>query len=64
MHKKMLYTAPEAQLLVVHSEGLVCASGNFGIGGFENDPNPLSADPLSLDANSILGMPGGMGLSL
>lgn len=65
MHKKMLYTAPEALLLVVHSEGLVCASagGDFGIGGFVPDDDAISTS--SLDPNSILGIPGGdLGISL
>ena len=58
----MLYTAPEAQLLVVHSEGLVCASGDFPINGFE--PASVS-DPLAIDLDSFVGLPGGgMGLSL
>ena len=37
MIKKNLYTAPEAELLVVQSEALICASGDVTIGGFEDD---------------------------
>ena len=37
MKKKLLYTAPEAELLVVQSEGFICQSGEFTIGGFEED---------------------------
>ena len=59
MHKKMLYTAPEAQLLVVHSEGFVCASATMPIDGFEPDPNPMS---VGMDFNPLtnsgdLGLP-------
>lgn len=58
MHKKSFYTAPKAELLVVQSEGFICTSGNFTIGGFEDDGNPLNL-------NSLLGLPGdGMGLTL
>ncbi len=57
MIKKQHYTAPKAELLVVQSEALICASGDFTIGGFENDP-----DPLNMDMSSILGLPGGLTL--
>ncbi|MBP5483429.1 MAG: hypothetical protein J6X99_04135 [Bacteroidales bacterium] len=54
----MLYTAPEAQLLVVHSEGFVCASATLPIDGFQPDPNPMST---GLDFNPLnsgdLGLP-------
>ena len=62
MHKKQLYMAPEAESLVVQSEAFICASGNFDIGGFTPDPDPLSMDPLSVDLNSFLGLPGGLTL--
>lgn len=58
MQQKMLYTAPEAQLLVVHSEGFVCASATLPIDGFQPDPNPMST---GLDFNPLnsgdLGLP-------
>lgn len=59
MIKKQHYTAPKAELLVVQSEAFICASasGDFTIGGFENDP-----DPLNMDMSSILGLPGGLTL--
>ncbi len=59
MHKKSFYTAPKAELLVVQSEGFICTSGNFTIGGFEDEESPLNS------LNSLLGLPGdGMGLTL
>ena len=62
MLRKQLYTAPKAELLVVQSEAFICASGNFDIGGFEDDKNPLTMDPLSVDLNSFLGLPVGLTL--
>ncbi len=62
MIKKQHYTAPKAELLVVQSEAFICASGNMSIGGFEDDNNPLTMDPLSVDPNSFLGLPGGLTL--
>lgn len=37
MNKKAFYTSPEVDVLVVQPEGVVCQSGNFGIGGFTDD---------------------------
>lgn len=56
MIKKQLYSAPEAQLLVVQAEGFVCASGNFDIGGFIDDDQPIDfgvIDNINLN-NSLL----------
>ena len=53
----MLYTAPEAQLLVVHSEGFVCASATMPIDGF----GPGGTMSIELDTNSLLDIPDGMG---
>ena len=60
MIKKQHYTAPKAELLVVQSEAFICASasGDFTIGGF----TPDDSDPLSVDLNSFLGLPGGLTL--
>lgn len=43
MLKKILYTAPVAEPLVVQAEGLVCTSGEgeFGIGGFTPDSDVI-----------------------
>ena len=64
MHKKLLYSAPEAEILVVQSEAFICASGDMGIGGFvdDNDPLKMNLDPLDIDLNSLLGLPGGLTL--
>ena len=37
MTKKQLYTTPEVDVLVLQTEGVVCQSGDFSIGGFEDD---------------------------
>lgn len=44
MQQKQLYMAPEAETLVVQSEGVICQSvpnPQIGIGGFGEDPNPI-----------------------
>ena len=42
--KRSLYEAPKTEILVVQTEGVICESGSFGIGGFEEDDvlNPLN----------------------
>lgn len=49
MNKKLLYTTPEVEVLVLQTEGVVCQSseGDFSIGGFTDDLD-------ALDFNSIL----------
>lgn len=41
MHKKLPYLAPEADTLVVQSEGVICASGDFLINGFQEEEGAL-----------------------
>ena len=35
------YESPAVNVLDVMSEGVLCQSGNFGIGDWENDDDPL-----------------------
>lgn len=41
MTKKELYTSPEVDVFVIQTEGVICQSGDFGINGFGEDPDPL-----------------------
>ena len=43
-----MYTAPKAGFLVVQSEEMICESGSFTIGGFEEEEGALGA-PISFD---------------
>jgi len=46
MQQKQLYMAPEAETLVVQTEGVICQSGNFPINGFE-DGGTLNDFPIT-----------------
>ncbi len=47
MFKKSLYTTPCVDVLELHTEGVVCQSGIFDIGGFTDDGNtPISFDDI------------------
>ena len=41
--KRSLYEAPKTEILVVQTEGVICESGSFGIGGFKEDDDVLNA---------------------
>lgn len=41
MIKKDFYTSPEVDVFTVQTEGVICASGDLGINGFENDLDEL-----------------------
>lgn len=37
------YEAPAVDVLEIRGEGVLCQSGNFGIGDWEEDNDPLNA---------------------
>ena len=53
MHKKMLYLAPAVIPLALHSEGVVCQSGNFGIDGFTEDGEVLGTNVFESGSNLL-----------
>ena len=42
MNKKELYTSPEVDVFTVHTEGVICQSGDMSIPDWQNDGNPLT----------------------
>ena len=41
--REQTYQTPSVNVLDVLSEGVLCQSGNFGIGDWEEDNDPLNA---------------------